>query len=59
MLMFELIWVERGLAFEVEGNNICKSLEPRKDMAILRECKCFCKADKKSMGAYGGVDDNR
>lgn len=27
MLMFELIWVERGLAFEAEGNNIYKNLE--------------------------------
>ena len=25
--MFELIWVERGLAFEAEGNNIYKNLE--------------------------------
>lgn len=56
MLMFELIWVERGLAFEVEGN-ICKSLEPRKDVAILKDANVLVRQIKRVWGLMGGVDD--
>lgn len=54
MFMFELIWIERGLAFEAEENNICKSLELRKGMALLKECRCFCKAGTRSVDFLGG-----
>lgn len=56
MLMFELIWIERGLALEAEGNNICKNLG-NKGYGNFKGVQKFLQGRYREYGTFGHGDE--